>query len=57
MTAINTIGKSDVMGRDGFTWWVGEVEDKRILNNSDEFVYVSSDGTLADKVKKHICPL
>ena len=29
MTAINTIGKSDVMGRDGFTWWVGEVEDKK----------------------------
>lgn len=23
---INTIGRSDVMGRDGFTWWVGEVE-------------------------------
>ena len=23
---INTIGKSDVMGRDGFTWWIGEVE-------------------------------
>ena len=21
-------GKTDVMGRDGFTWWVGEVEDK-----------------------------
>ena len=24
---IDAIGKSDVMGRDGFTWWVGEVED------------------------------
>ena len=23
---INTIGRSDVMGRDGFTWWIGEVE-------------------------------
>lgn len=23
---INTLGRSDVMGRDGFTWWVGEVE-------------------------------
>ena len=27
--ALDTIGKSDVMGRDGFTWWVGEVEDKQ----------------------------
>lgn len=26
MTASTAIGKSDVMGRDGFTWWVGEVE-------------------------------
>tara|TARA_B100000287_G_scaffold120544_1_gene112376 strand:+ start:6251 stop:7795 length:1545 start_codon:yes stop_codon:yes gene_type:complete len=24
---LDAIGKSDVMGRDGFTWWVGEVED------------------------------
>ena len=24
----NTVGKSDVLGRDGFTWWIGEVEDK-----------------------------
>jgi hypothetical protein len=26
VTASTAIGKSDVMGRDGFTWWVGEVE-------------------------------
>ena len=24
---LDAIGRSDVMGRDGFTWWVGEVED------------------------------
>ena len=28
MAATNTVGKSDVLGRDGFTWWIGEVEDK-----------------------------
>lgn len=27
MPVLDAIGKSDVMGRDGFTWWVGEVED------------------------------
>ena len=26
MARIDVIGKTDVMGRDGFTWWVGEVE-------------------------------
>ena len=28
MAATALQGKTDVMGRDGFTWWVGEVEDK-----------------------------
>ena len=26
MSLTAAIGKSDVMGRDGFTWWIGEVE-------------------------------
>ena len=53
MAATALQGKTDVMGHDGFTWWVGEVEDKEDPQEIGRVRVRILDGTQVVKRKKH----